>query len=570
MEKDYSVYLRIIASSKLHIALMLFLMLVIASNHIHAQTTALADPGNMVSYRGDDYTSYYFLVTSTNSGVVWGGCNNPFSYTDNSNIGTAIVHFWGLTLGEQWVIQVKVLPGLSSYVGCDNNGITSSTYGSWSGSFQLVNYWSPTLPAVTTNTPYNITETEAKVDCNVGGLGNGSSMTNRGVCWNTSGTPTTFSNKTNDGVGTGDFTSTISGLTSDTKYYVRAYAINNLGQVGYGAEYSFTTRSTKTPQAITFNTLDNKTYGDLDFGLTATATSGLTVTFTSSNTSIATIAGSQVSIVGAGSVTIYADQSGNTTYSAASQVSQSFNVNKKQLSVIGAVASNKPYDGNFDASITGGSLTGVINSDDVSIEMPIVGTFSSKNKGVGISITPIVTLAGTQSWKYLVTQPTFSANITAKTLTVTGATAHNKVYDGNTNAIITGGTLSGVVGSEDVMLATATTGAFSSPNVGVGINVIPSMTITGTAIGNYTLTQPTLSANITAKTLTVTGATAQNKVYDGNTNAIITGGTLSGVVGSEDVTLATATTGTFSSPNVGVGINVTPSMTITGTAIANY
>jgi len=570
MEKDYKVYKQEIALNKIFIVLIFLLMLLIVPNYSSAQTTALADPGNMVSYRGDDYTSYYFLITATNSGNVWGGCNNPFSYTDNSNIGTAIVHFWGLTLGEQWVVQVKVLPGLSSYVGCDNNGITSGTYGSWPGSFQLVNYWSPTLPDVTTNAPYNITETGAKVDCSVGGLGNGSSIANRGVCWNTLGSPTTSNSKTNDGVGTGDFTSTISGLTSDTKYYVRAYAINNLGQIGYGAEYSFTTISIKTPQTITFNTLDNKIYGDLDFGLSATASSGLTVTFTSSNTSIATIVGSQVSIVGAGPVTIYADQSGNTTYSAAPQVSQSFNVSKKQLSVIGAVASNKPYDGNFDASITGGSLTGVINSDDVSIEMPIVGTFSSKNKGVGISVTPIVTLAGTQSWKYLVTQPTLSANITAKELTVAGAAAQNKVYDGNTNATIVGGTLSGIVDLENVTLATATTGTFSSPNVGVGINVIPSMTITGTAIGNYMLTQPTLSANITAKTLTVTGAIAQNKVYDGNTNATITGGTLIGIVGSEDVTLATATTGTFSSPNVGIGINVIPSMTITGAAIGNY
>ncbi|NOU16769.1 MAG: T9SS type A sorting domain-containing protein [Bacteroidales bacterium] len=570
IEKDYRLIKRVIASSKLYIALIFFLMLLILPIYSSAQTTALADPGNMVSYRGDDYTSYYFLVTATNSGNVWGGCNTPFSYTDNSNIGTAIVHFWGLTLGEQWVVQVKVLPGLGSYVGCDNNGITSGTYGSWPGSFQLVNYWSPTLPAVTTNTPYNITETGAKVDCNVGGLGNGSSITNRGVCWNTSSSPTTSNSKTDDGIGTGDYTSTVLGLTSDTKYYIRAYAINNLGQIGYGAEYSFTTSSTKTPQTITFNILVDKTYGDLDFGLSATATSGLTVTFTSGNTSIATITGSQVSIVGVGLVTIYADQTGDAIYSAAPQVLQSFNVSKKQLSVIDAVASNKPYDGNFDALITGGSLTGVINSDDVSIEMPIVGTFSSKNKGVGISITPTVTLVGTQSWKYLVTQPTLSANITAKVLTVTGATAQNKVYDGNTSATIVGGTLSGIVNLEDVILATATTGTFVISNIGVGINVTPSMTITGTAIDNYTLTQPTLLANITAKVLTVTGATAQNKVYDGNTSATIVGGTLSGIVNMEDVILATATTGTFAISNIGVGINVTPSMTITGTAIGNY
>ena len=60
------------------------------------------------------------------------------------------------------------------------------------------------------------------------------------------------------------------------------------------------------------------------------------------------------------------------------------------------------------------------------------------------------------------------------------------------------------------------------------------MTIEGADIGNYTLTQPTgLAADITARELTVTGSTAQGKVYDGNNVAQITGATLVGVVGTE-------------------------------------
>ena len=42
------------------------------------------------------------------------------------------------------------------------------------------------------------------------------------------------------------------------------------------------------------------------------------------------------------------------------------------------------------------------------------------------------------------------------------------------------------------------------------------LALAGTASGNYTLTQPTTTANITAAPLTVTGITAGNKVYDGN------------------------------------------------------
>jgi hypothetical protein len=154
---------------------------------------------------------------------------------------------------------------------------------------------------------------------------------------------------------------------------------------------------------------------------------------------------------------------------------------------------------------------------------------------------------------------------------VTGATAQSKVYDGSTTAAITGATLSGVVGSDAVVLATATIGAFTSAGVGTNIAVTPSMTITGAAIGNYTLTQPTdLKANITAKELVVTGATAQSKVYDGASTVTITGATLSGVVGSDEVILATATSGTFAQVGVGTNIAVTPSMTLTGAASGNY
>lgn len=67
-----------------------------------------------------------------------------------------------------------------------------------------------------------------------------SAVTARGVCWSTHPHPTIADSHTNDGVGAGSFTSTLSNLTDHTIYYVRAYAINNEG-VGYGEELSFTT-----------------------------------------------------------------------------------------------------------------------------------------------------------------------------------------------------------------------------------------------------------------------------------------------------------------------------------------
>jgi len=70
----------------------------------------------------------------------------------------------------------------------------------------------------------------------------GSAITARGVAYGTSSIPTIAGSHTNDGVGTGGFVSTVSGLSPSTQYYVRAYATNVVGTV-YGNEMSFTTTS---------------------------------------------------------------------------------------------------------------------------------------------------------------------------------------------------------------------------------------------------------------------------------------------------------------------------------------
>ena len=68
----------------------------------------------------------------------------------------------------------------------------------------------------------------------------GLSVSSRGVCWSTSPNPTIAGNKTNNGTGIGNFVSNISGLMSNTTYYLKAYAINIVG-ISYGTEKSFTT-----------------------------------------------------------------------------------------------------------------------------------------------------------------------------------------------------------------------------------------------------------------------------------------------------------------------------------------
>jgi uncharacterized protein (TIGR02145 family) len=93
------------------------------------------------------------------------------------------------------------------------------------------------LATVTVATMSNITKTTATSGGEVTSNG-GAEVTARGVCWSTNANPTTADKKTNDGSGTGSFTSSITGLNAGGVYNVRAYAINSVG-TAYSAQVTF-------------------------------------------------------------------------------------------------------------------------------------------------------------------------------------------------------------------------------------------------------------------------------------------------------------------------------------------
>lgn len=99
-----------------------------------------------------------------------------------------------------------------------------------------------TVPVLTTREVSNITYTTAISGGEIVYDGE-DPVFKRGVCWSTSECPTIADNTTSDGSGTGNYTSEITGLTSSTTYYVRAYAKNSLGVV-YGNSISFKTNDT--------------------------------------------------------------------------------------------------------------------------------------------------------------------------------------------------------------------------------------------------------------------------------------------------------------------------------------
>jgi hypothetical protein len=110
-------------------------------------------------------------------------------------------------------------------------------------------------------------------------------------------------------------------------------------------------------QTLTFNALPTKNVGTADFPAGATTTaSGLIVLLTSSNTAVATILGNKIHIVGAGTATITASQSGNTTYNAATNVTQTLTVNKLSQTIsFGALPAKETCQADFSAGATASS-----------------------------------------------------------------------------------------------------------------------------------------------------------------------------------------------------------------------
>ena len=112
----------------------------------------------------------------------------------------------------------------------------------------------PTVPTVTTTAVTLVTESTAKSGGNVTSDG-GEEVTARGVCWSTVENPTTADSKTPGGTGTGSFTSDLTNLNPDTKYYVRAFAVNGKG-TAYGDDIEFTTEKIKSITDIDGNIYD--------------------------------------------------------------------------------------------------------------------------------------------------------------------------------------------------------------------------------------------------------------------------------------------------------------------------
>ncbi len=278
------------------------------------------------------------------------------------------------------------------------------------------------------------------------------------------------------------------------------------------------------------------------------------------------------------------------------------NITAKYLTMSGlTVPVSKTYDATTIATVTDNKILQAFEnpgqgnvldgkayiSDVVSLVGTPVGIYNTKDVLTANTVTySDVFLTGAQAGNYTLTiQSPSPATITTKSLTMSGLIVTSpKVYDGNTNANLTGTPVlqtkinpgtgnagDGKAYTGDVIsFLGSPIGTYNSKNVLTASLVnFSGLSLSGAQASNYNLTmQPSSSASIITKNLTVTGSITSNKIYDGTLVAPIAGGQLQGLVPLDNVILNEVAN--FVSKDVASNIGIISNSNLSGSDNTNY
>jgi uncharacterized protein (TIGR02145 family) len=174
-----------------------------------------------------------------NRGVCWSTSSIP-TIDDNMNMcgngtGSFVCNIMGL------------LDNTTYFVRAFASNELGTAYG------DTITFTTATVPSVTTDSILFVTGFTAEIEGNVASDG-GLNVVEKGFCWDTIDHPTITNNKVIYGTGLGSYVSTVTGLLSNTTYYVRAYATNSAG-TAYGQSLTFTTATIPTVVTLPVNTI---------------------------------------------------------------------------------------------------------------------------------------------------------------------------------------------------------------------------------------------------------------------------------------------------------------------------
>ncbi len=394
---------------------------------------------------------------------------------------------------DQAIYAVLNLMNPSNWPSDFTSGLTPSEMA------EVIN-WDHVIPTVTTTAVTSITSTTASSGGNVTDAG-GSSVYARGVCWNTTAYPTIANSHTSDGSGTGSFTSSITGLSPETTYYVRAYATNEDG-TGYGSQVSFTTLGPEmdllqgaTPIA------DGGTYG---FGSRA-AGSNTDVVFTIHNSG-----GANLTLSGSPIITITGADAGY------------FSVQSQPIATISPSGSTS-FTIRFSPTTAGARTAYIAIGNNDNNENPYNLTLTGTGTASALNNVKIVNAAGGAGSE--VTTQSLTAD---ETLTVYAAGYDQYGNYVSDQSVSWSGT--GVV-SGNLSPATGTSTTFTAVSTGTGTITADHATATDDSTGTITVTPGTAasfdvttehSGTETAGTpfsVTLTARDADNNIATGYTGA---------------------------------------------------
>lgn len=281
-------------------------------------------------------------------------------------------------------------------------------------------------------------------------------------------------------------------------YYVKATLA---ASENYGSATSDIASFTITKKALTV-TADNKsiTFGEEAPAYTFTATSYVGDDNDNVVTANLTCGYEQGSDAGTYTITVTASAANyDITCTPGTLTVAKKTLTADDLTPAAGNPTKKEYDGTTE--LAGVTYQVTINGNAYTVD----GTaeFDNKNVGIGklVTFTPNAFDNTNYEFETDLTMA-FTADITAKALTVTGLTATGRVYDGTTTVELTGGELIGVISGDEVSAAMPTSGTVESADASVTAKPVNYGTITliGDDAANYTLTQPIVTITISKAT----------------------------------------------------------------------
>jgi hypothetical protein len=306
---------------------MLALTLPAAAAHaqsVYDTTSSLTIPGAQVPWQmlfntGAIPSGATASLTIDVASVAYGGDNRDFLYCGSTYLWPTATLAAGGTFTKDVSSCVRGLDLSTTSPICSENAWNSTCSGGFfygtSASDVVLNsakltITMPGLPAATTGSASGVSTSSATVSGAITSLGS-TTVSQYGIAWGTAHNPTISGSATQFGATTttGSFSSALTGLSTSTTYYARAYVTNTAG-TAYGSETSFTTSSGIAPPTLsTIASTTNQTTAVItwttDTNASSTINYGTTSSYGFASTSDALATAHSITITGLTASTTY-------------------------------------------------------------------------------------------------------------------------------------------------------------------------------------------------------------------------------------------------------------------------